>query len=154
MKEIYERLQKSYNLPSYKNIDNEFELGYLEKDIKKTNYPLRNIRRRQMDKIMLFTNFLQSFIIPNPNSIVNMQESKFLTDEQRNTMVNIIQQLMILERKSLILEVEQSETKDAEFITECLGQWLKIKKELVKFSKVLLENWQIQNEEKKSNYFG
>lgn len=154
LKEEYEKLRKNYKLPSYEILDKEFELLYVTK-LEEIKFPLRFIRRRINDKIAWFCNMLQNIIQPNPGSIISLEESKFFSDEDRKKMINLLKELMYIERESVLLDIDYDEKKDSEYITSVLGKWESIKKEISNFSERLKKGWKEEiKKEDKERYFG
>ena len=155
VKKEYESLKKKYNLPDYDSIDNEFELLYIG-EIKEIKFPLRFIRRRINDKIALICNIVQTLIQPNPGSIINLQESVFLSKEDKLRYTHLLKDLMETERTSLRLDFDFDERKDAVFIKEALKKWTEYKQEIVKLTDKLIEGWKKLEikKEQKDRYFG
>lgn len=154
LKEEYERLRKNHKLPSYEDLDKEFELLYVTK-LEEIKFPLRFIRRRMNDKIAWFCNMLQNIIQPNPGSIIGLEESKFFSNEDKEKMIKLLKELMFIERESLILDIDYDEKKDVEYINNVFSRWDKIKKEVGHFSEILKKGWKEEiKKESKEQYFG
>ena len=107
-----------------------------------------------IDKVENIGNFLQSLLMPDPNSIINMQESKCLTDNERLELIKIIQEIMVFYRESHILDLEGQEKENAIFILKCYKMWKELKKRVIKILKSLKENWIHEAPETIENYFG
>src|SRR3989344_2869189 len=140
LKDEYEKLKKKHKLPNYEELDNEFELLYVAK-LEEIKFPLRFIRRRINDKIAWFCNMLQTILQPNPGSLISLEESKFFSESDREKIINLLKDLMYIERESLVLDVEFDEKKDIEFINKALNKWGGIKKDIIYFSEVLRKGW-------------
>ena len=154
LKEEYEKLRKVYKLPSYEFLDREFELLYVTK-LEEIKFPLRFIRRRINDKIAWFCNMLQNIIQPNPGSLISLEESKFFSDEDRKKMIDLLKELMYMERESVLLDIDYDKKKDSEYISDALEKWNSIKKEISKFSDKLKKGWKEEiKKESKEEYFG
>ena len=154
IKKEYEQLRKKHNLPSYEELDNEFELLYFSPVIE-VNYVLRFIRRRITDKLKGFVNFFHGIINPNPSNLISLQESKFIPQEEKEKISELINEIMVLDSKSILLDLEQSEKNDAEFIKEALKRWSKMKKTITNYVSKIKEGWESDiKEEEKSHYFG
>ena len=158
IKAEYDKLAKKYNLPSYENLDSEFELMYIT-NIVEIKYVLRFIRRRMNDKVAWCCNMIQTLLQPNPGSLINLQESSFLSGDDKKKISNILKNLMQNERASLSLDIENNEKADAEYIKNSFNKWIKIKPELIGMAKKLKEGWgsvDVNKETKsaKDHYFG
>ncbi len=154
LKEEYEKLRKNYKLPSYEDLDREFELLYVAK-LEEIKFPLRFIRRRITDKLSWFCNMMQNIIQPNPGSLISLEESKFFSDNDRAKIINLLKELMYFERESLILEVYFNEKDDVEFINNIFDIWDKTKKEIKFITDILKKGWKKEmKKEEKEHYFG
>jgi len=154
LKKKYEVLRKKYNLPRYKDLDDEFELFYIGK-IQEINNVLGFIRRRICDKIGWYLGYLQSILNPNPSSLINIQESKFL-EEDKEKIIKLLRELVQITSFSVLRELEKKENLEAEFIRFSFEKWLKIKEELIFLIKKVVEKWKKEEKKdtKKEKYFG
>src|SRR3989344_4901891 len=91
---IYETLQKKHTLPSYHDLNNEFELLYVSANLISLDFPLRFIRRRIADRIANVVNYLQALLQPNPGSLVLMRESSFFNGDEKGKMRALLQQML------------------------------------------------------------
>jgi len=150
----YDKLKEKYGLPSYDELDSEFELFYIQ-NIMEIRYPLRFIRRRLRDKAVGFANFLQGLLQPNPASLISLEESKFFTDDDKKKIGDLVRNLMKWESRNIFLDVEHDEKSDAEFIKGFYKEWINLKKEIKKVCNILEDGWtKGMEEEKKGHYFG
>ena len=153
-KERYEELSKKYKLPSYEELDNEFELLYFQ-NIMEISFPLRYVRRRIGDRVNWFIGFFQGILNPNPSSLINLEESKFFSKEDKDKIVSLVKEMVIFERENLMLDLAQDEKKDAEFIKKGIEKWAEFKKEIEPYCVKLKEGWKAEtSEEEKEEYFG
>jgi len=155
LKKEYEKLKAKYNdLPDYGKLDDEFELLYIG-IFQEISFPLRFIRRRIVDRMHSYSNFIQGMLQPNPSSLVNLQESKFFNNEDKDNMIKILKELMWLGRQSFCLDTEQSEKEDAKFIVDSFEKWNDIKKTLNSYTKSLRDGWKKEiKKEKSGSYIG
>ncbi len=155
LKKEYETLAKKYKLPDYENLDREFELLYVM-DIKEIKYVLRFIRRRINDKVAWGCTMVQSILQPNPGSLVNLQESNCFTKEDKQKLFSLLKAMMLLERRSLLLDIHLNEKEDAGFVTEAFKQWQLFKEEIFWAAEKMHDHWKNVEEEKRprDQYFG
>lgn len=154
IKTDYEALAKKYKLPSYEDLDENFEILYVG-TITEIKYPLRFIRRRINDKLAFFCSLLQGLLQPNPGSLVNLQESKFLDEAEHKKIMKLLKELMFIERQSLLLDINPSEKEEADFIKETFKEWNTIKKEVETIFTKVKDAWKKEIEKKKGeSYFG
>ena len=154
IKKAYEKLKIKYNLPEYEELDEEFELLYFQRIIE-IKYILRFVRRRIVDKLNSYVNFLQNILNPNPSSLISLEESKFFSQEEREEIIALIKEMVIVERKSLELDINHNEKKDAEFIKYGFMKWGELRNKIAKMCDKLKEGWESEiKEESEKHYFG
>ncbi|HLC71984.1 MAG TPA: hypothetical protein VJH37_00210 [Candidatus Nanoarchaeia archaeon] len=145
----YEVLRKKYTLPAYNDLNYEYELLYISATLASLDFPLRFIRRRVADRLANAVGYLQSLLQPNPGSFVLMRESSFFSSDEKLKIGDLLQQMIILERTSFVLDLQDNERQDAKYIQETFKQWLVLKKTYASFVTKLPERWK-QQEDKKS----
>ena len=155
LKKQYEELRKKHKtLPSYEELNNEYELLYFSELIK-IDFPLRFIRRRINDKLAGFIGLLQSILQPNPGSLLNLEESKFFDEDEKKKIAYLTKELMKIDRENILLNLNLDEKKDTEFIINTHKKWLKLKKEILKYVQKLKTNWEKEFEKTTpEHYFG
>lgn len=155
IKEEYDKLGKKYDLPSYEELDDEFELLYFQ-NILEIKYPLRFVRRRIVDKVSGFVNFFQGVISPTPGNLISMEESGFLSKEDKDEVVKMIKIMVVMERESLLLDINHDEMSDAEFIKKGYSKWKNLKLKVEEYAKKMKDGWnsEIPEEENEGHYFG
>tara|TARA_Y100000310_G_scaffold144893_3_gene144249 strand:+ start:59774 stop:60247 length:474 start_codon:yes stop_codon:yes gene_type:complete len=151
--EAYVPLQKQFKLPSYNELNEEFELLYISQ-IAAIDFPLRFVRRRILDKINVSCNFFQAILQPNPNSLISMREASFYSKDNKEVMFDLLKECMQLSRSSLLLETKSSNNDEAEYIKSALKLWNKIRPEYTKFARKLSDGWMKKEVKKeKESYF-
>jgi len=151
LKKEYEQLKKKYNLPSFKDLDREFDITEIEHD----GFVLRRIRNRIYDKIDFFIKILESILYPNSANMASLYESKFFSQKDIEECTNVLKKLMFIDRSYILLDIEEDESKDADFIKEVFKEWQSLKKDLVKFLKIMKGSWKQEDKMPgKKEYFG
>ncbi len=140
LQDKYEPLMKKYHLPSYHELDDEYELLYFQ-SILEISHPLRFIRRRIIDKINGFIHLFQNLLQPMNGNLIALEESSFLTEEEKQSIVYFVKNMLILERESLLLDIHHHEKKDAEFIQRAHKYWLEHKNNVSDYVTKLKEGW-------------
>lgn len=112
MEELYGKLQKKYTLPSYKELNKNFELDYIEDPF----FLLRTIRRRIHEKIVFFAKISEKILFPNQTLMIEMYESKFFSDKEKEEILELYEKLLELDRKALLLNISSTDAKEAEYI--------------------------------------
>ena len=152
LKENYSKLASQYGLPSYEELDKDFELLYA-RELFEISRPLVFIRRRICDKIGWTCGMLQGLIQPNPGSMLSIEESSFFTkEEKQENFVKLLKSLMYFTRKSIALDLESTNEEEAEFIKEICKKWAEIKPTIKKISEQLKDGWKNDKESKKVSH--
>jgi|SRR3989344_4342059 len=146
----YKNLAKKYSLPEFSKIHQDFELQYLEH---KTQL-LRAIRRRMYNRIGFYLQLLDIILYPTGQTPISSYESNFFSSEEKQELAHFYKLLMIYSRKSLQLDIESSDKKDAEYISEFFERNNIIKKQMKEIIKQMEEVWKKQVEKEEGGYFG
>lgn len=150
-KTLYDKLQAKHNLPSYEEITKEFELG----DLEKKDDILRAVRRKMRDKLIFFCRILEGVLYPTERSPLTAYESSFFDDYTKMHLSQIHKTLMIFDRQSLLLDIEDTVEKNVEFILTLWKEWPTFKQEISSAVKIMEKAWQSTIEEKSAQgYFG
>lgn len=153
--ENYKKLEKKYSLPSFKDLDEEYEILGIQKNLQDPNLLLKFIRRRINEKLTFFVQILETILSPNPNSIINITESKFFHEEDREKIINVLKILMYFERYSIFLDVTSTDKENAKFINEVWEEWPTFKKKIEFYAKTLKDKWKAEEEKSSAeHYFG
>lgn len=154
LKKDYEILGKKYDLPKYEELDDEFELLYFQ-NIIEIKYPLRFVRRRIIDKFGGLVSFFQNILNPGSGSLIAMEESGFLSKEEKDELITLVKKMVTLERESLLLDINHDDGKDAEFIKKAYFRWKEFKVNIEKHTRKLRDGWKKETkEESDEHYFG
>ncbi len=151
--ELYESLTKRYDLPKFDDLNKEFEISSI-KQLDKTDFLLRVIRRRITDKLAMFCNILQSLILPNTGSAINMYELKMFDENDKEQIEKLLAEMMFLERKSLLLDIKSEDNVEVEFLKTTWKQWPKFSIEMAKIAEKMSKGWKQEDKLDKTQYFG
>lgn len=145
----YEELRKKYNLPDFEELDREFEISAIED--KQLN--IRETRKKVAERIEKTTGIISEML--EPENIVNIYESKALSEAEREELFNLFKQLMFLKRETQLLEIRNEEKEDAAFINKTLSEWKALKEDLVKLVEKVKSYWKESSETKEElGYLG
>ncbi|MEE9525464.1 MAG: hypothetical protein V3V78_02545 [Candidatus Woesearchaeota archaeon] len=136
LKEKYQELSKKHNLPSFEELDKEFEISTIENE----EFLLREVRRKIIEKIEAYTKFLEEILQPE-TTLANMYEAKVFDEDERNEIFKLYQRLMSLDRLSMELALDENDDKTSKFIKDFFEEWNEIKENLSKFVKKAKEEW-------------
>jgi|TARA_Y100000310_G_scaffold333676_1_gene411698 hypothetical protein len=151
MKKQYNELKKKYDLPTYKELNNNFELDYIEDEY----FLIRTIRRRIHEKVVFFARLFERIIFPNQAVMIEIYESKFFTEKEKADLIKSYEELLELDRKALFLNVFSEDKKEAEYIKLVSKTW----PNLIKKSQFILikldKSWKDKKTDlTKNHYFG
>ncbi len=146
----YEKIKKKYKLPDYAPLHKEFELG----DIEGKEILLRYIRRKMRDKLIFFCRILEGITYPTERSPLTNYESSAFNDETKLHLSKIHRSMMVFDRQSLLLDIEDSDEKNTEYILSLWKAWPEYKTHLAKVVKTMEKTWQSNVEEETEGYFG
>ena len=147
----YKKFREKYTLPEFKEIDDEFEISLLEC----TDFLLRNVRRKIMEKITLMLTCIEEIIQPETN-LRSMTELKAVSQSTKNKAFSIYKNLMIAERSSLEFDISSTDEKEAEFIMFILKKWKELKPDMLILIEKIKEVWKREQspEEEEIGYVG
>ncbi|MAG38183.1 hypothetical protein CMI45_02245 [Candidatus Pacearchaeota archaeon] len=149
LEEEYAKYEKKYKLPSFKELNNDFEIDKLDKI--SGNF-VKSIRKTMMDKIVNTLGFLEMML--NPMNAPRMYAVYLNTmgQDDRNKINKMYGVLAGLIVDSLDLEIEYDEKEESEVIKKIFGSWKDIKGDLKQILKNMRNPKEFQKKEK--NYFG
>ncbi len=138
-KEAYEKLKKEFGiLPDYDKINKEFEISTIEK----TDFLLREIKRKIAQRIEPVMDLLERTINPDPNSFSDLCECRCFTNGEKRQIIDVFRHLMEQYRSLLETDLIGEDKLDAETIRKIYDIWLQEKKQVLPFLKKIRECWQ------------
>ena len=142
MKKLYEALRKKYKLPGFDELDSEFEISAIEAE----SGLLREIRKQVGDKVGNVGALVEEVLHPESN-LVDLYESRVFDEAEKQKLFELYKRLMVANRTTAELSIENDEKLDAAFIKSFAQEWKKIKPELLKFIRRLRDCWEKDTEE-------
>ncbi|MBW2995729.1 hypothetical protein KY332_00345 [Candidatus Woesearchaeota archaeon] len=136
IKEKYKELSKKYKLPSFNEINNEFEVSGIEKE----DFLLREVRRKIVEKIEIYSDLLHIFLHPEA-SLCEMFECRAFTDEEKDKIFNVYKKLMFFNRYSIEVSIDEDNEKTAKFIKDVWKDWKDIKENILPTVKKVKGSW-------------
>ena len=151
MEELYKKLKKKYTLPNYKELNKHFELDYIEDPF----FLLRSIRRRIHEKIVFFAKISEKILFPNQTLMIEMYESKFFSEKEKEEILEMYEKLLELDRKALLLNISSTDAKEAEYIKTVFKKLPTIIKRISFIIEKTDKSWkQRKSNLSKNHYFG
>ncbi len=141
-KEKYAELQKQFDLPLFDKLDDECEItDNLQRLRFAPSKPLLFVRRILVDKYFTWINYLHTFISPNQQSILLMNEYQQFADNDRKVILDILRQIMLQTRLSTRLDLSSTPQFEAQFIKESFALWLTLKEQLKPYLDKNIASW-------------
>ena len=149
-KKKYETLKDKYKLPEFDKMDSAFEIDAIEN----TKFLSREIRRKIAEKLEMYSKSIEGILYPE-TTLNNLYESKFFNDKDKEWIFKLYKELMVLQKKVMILSTLENEKDDFEFITDVFNKWEKINSEIRKVFEKLKNAWERETDIKEElEYFG
>ena len=150
VKKRYEVFMEKYKLPSFEELDSEFEISAIDSE----SFLLREVRARVSDKVGEVGSLVEAVLHPETN-LVDLYESRIFDEQEKNELFELYKKLMAADRNLAELSVLNDEELDAAFIKSFSAEWKKLKPELVKFIRKLREAWEKETDEREvAGYMG
>lgn len=137
-------------LPKFDLINDDFELEL----IKSKKLLLRQIRRRMNEKVIFFCRIVEDLIYPTHQHVINSTEINNFSEKDKKSVKMLYKTLIKFDRDSLSLDVNPSDSGDAEFINNVFNSWSRIKKSMSAIVKLMRESWDKEFTSEKNDYFG
>lgn len=150
LKKEYGVLAKKYKLPSFQEVNENFEIDKIDKE---TDCLLRLVRKVMMEKIVNSLSFLELLLNPMNAPRIYLDYIKSSISEDKKEIDKIYTSLGALSLASLDLEIDYTEKKEAEMIRRIYDSWIALKPEFRK----ILKNMKHPNNiivKKEKSYFG
>lgn len=136
LKEEYKILQQKYKLPSFDELDDEFEIRKIDTGL----FLLKEIRRVILQKLDFSVALIEPILNPSPSSLHSYIETKFFAKQNIEPLFDFYKKVWHWLHKGI--SVSYLEEKDeAQWINDVWKAWPEIKKEIAKYSKQLADGW-------------
>jgi len=150
LKKEYSDLAEKYKLPSFKELNENFEIEKIDKD---TEILLRDVRKVMMEKIVNSLGFLEMFLNPMNAPRMYLAYMKNMGSEERQSIEKIYGLFAGLNVIALEGEIDYSEKKEVEIIKEIFKAWITAKPDFMKlFAAMKKPNGETIRKER--SYFG
>jgi len=141
MQEEFDKVAKKFSLPSFEELDYEFEISTLEKE-----FLLRNIKRRVEDKLTYLAQLLSDIIQPNTESLASLYECNHFSEEEKEEILKIVRVLQYQLRALAESYIAMDDTADAKLITEITKEFPHLRKQSLPLVAKLKEVWKIEQD--------
>lgn len=152
MKKDYEKLQKKYGLPSFKELNEEFDIEKAAEH--ETECLIREIRKLVMEKVIAYLRFIEMLLNPSNAPLFFFALVKGLTASDKRILDKLYDKLGSFELEVIELDCNYNEKAEAEFIKKILLEWKDVREEMLNLIEVLKRNWNQKSKKDERGYFG
>ncbi len=153
LKQEYEKLRNTHNLPTFEEMNIIFELGKIEKN---TGNLLRDIRKICAEKTSHYLRLIELMLNPAQASPIFLILLKEVNAQDKKVMDEVFTSFMDLEIEFYKLDVEYSAEGEANFIKKVYETWNNNVAKILKIIEILERNWKNNNNKqnvKSRDYF-
>ena len=152
LKRDYSVLEKKYGLPSFQELNQDFEIEDLSET--ETDFLLRIIRKSLIEKTAFFSKFIEVIINPGEGgSLFVFSIAKALSTEDRKVLAKIYEQISKFQLESIKRDISYSEKEEAVFIKKICSFWEEAKKTLFNTLDIIDSNWDNESKKSEKSYF-
>ncbi len=152
MKKDYLVLQKKYSLPSFRELNEEFDIEKVSEN--ETECLLREIRKNIMEKVISYLRFIEMLLNPSNAPLFFFALVKGLTSQDKRILEKLYDKLGSFEIEVIELDCDYSEKNEAEFINKLLKEWRSVREDMIKLVEVLKRNWNQKSSKNDKGYLG
>lgn len=121
----FEEMRKQLGFKvSFEELDRAF---FLRDGVLRDSFVAHRIDRQVSSKIRdaynAWLEYFHNLILPNPHNIINSNESKFVTEEDKKQMLKLMTDVMVLVSKNSIVGIKGDKKMQAEFFDESYKFW-------------------------------
>jgi len=134
----YEKLKKRFGLPSFHDMDGFFSISAIHEE----EMSLEAVKKMVVEKISVYADFLGGILQPDTNSIADMHECKFFSEDDKAEVFRVYGKLASLLRYGLEVDLSADQKLVGEFICKSYDKISKYKEPIIGFIKKAREAWQ------------
>jgi len=140
----YEKLREENKIKT--NLEDLERIFYIKDMFLKDGFVAERLSRRICHRIsetfMDWNGYLHSIVMPNPQNMLNMMESKVFSQDEKKEMMELMKKLMELGSRNSVLVLRNDDTEEAKFIDESVKFWDGgFKNEIIKIMKKVNSEW-------------
>lgn len=147
LKREFEKVRKQYSLPTFEELDNEFDIRKIDFDL----FIVKEIRRSIIHKLSGIAELFEPVLNPSEN-LHSAVESKIFEKTEVDDMYSYYRKVWHYVHKGITASL-MSEDEEATYIKEIWKIWPEIKKTALKYSQKLTEGWAREDKEKSSDHY-
>ena len=148
LKKEFESARAKYGLPSFEELDSEFEIRKIDFDLNL----VREIRRAIIHKFSGIADILEPILNPSEANLHSAVESKHFEKEGIDDMFKYYKKLWYHVHDGIVASLV-SEKEEAEFIKKMWKIWPEVKKTALTYVKKITESWAKEEKEKRADHY-
>ncbi len=152
LKQDYKKIQGKYNLPSFENLNEDFNIEKLVEV--ETDFLEREIRKFIADKFSNYLRFVETVLNPVNAPMFLFSIIKSIGADEKKKLTEVYKKLVKIEVRLIELDIKFIEEKEIEFIKESYEIWQEIKEDMLEIIGVIKKNWDNKSEVNGKGYFG
>lgn len=152
LKKEYGKLREEYNLPSFEDINDEFEISVI--DLEKINSLPRAILRVMYNKMGIFLQYVEPVINPSPQGLHAFIEVENTTNDEKKEIFTFYKDLSHKYHKAYALELVEDKNAVIKEIKNIWGYWGKVSSDFKKISEIIIKSWEREKEKEKVDTIG
>jgi hypothetical protein len=152
LKVDYEKLRKKYNLPSFKQMNEDFEIEKISQH--ETECLLREVRKIIMEKVIIYLRFVEMLLNPSNAPMFFFALVKGMTASDKRLLESLYEKIGRFEIGVIPLDCKYNEKQEAEFIKQITSEWPSISEDMIELSGILKKNWNQTSKKDEKGYFG
>lgn len=150
LKKRYSELEKKHRLPTFKDLNGNFEVDKIERD---SDFLLRVIRKAMIEKVVNSLGFCEMLLNPVNAPRLYYSYIKSMGNDERKQVERMYSALAELSVNSLALEIDTNDKKEAELIIKANKVWESLKPDFRKVISAVQSPTNTDTKRDKS-YFG
>lgn len=152
LKENYKEIQKKYDLPSFENLNRDFQIEKIAEI--ETDFLIREVRKFIADRFSNYLRFIETILHPINAPMFIFSIIKSMGVEEKKKLTDVYKKLAKNEIKLIEIDIEFSEKKEADFIKEFYKVWQEVKKDILEVLEKIKKNWDNKFKVDGKGYFG
>ncbi len=152
IKEKYNTLKKNYDLPSWEELEEDFDISKAFSVESETT--LRDIRRKINEKITSYLHLFEMFMNPQTAPLFVMNVLKNLSESDDKNIKKTYGEMARIQFQQILADTIYSEENESKVIKETFDMWAREKVNIYKIIQVLGEKYKGSSVSKNKSYFG
>ena len=96
---------------------------------------------RMVETYNSWINFLHAMIVPNPSSMINIEESKIFTEKEKEEMMQMMKQFMAHVSKNILIGLTKNKKEEGKFFDDSITIWNQNKTKLIEYKEKINKHW-------------